>query len=81
MKHEQQVLIEKHKQLQTIIDMNDGQIPLDIFQRLTKDEFIRDNPKEVKLYKTRAAELLKEVERISNEIQNVDIKNEVQKKA
>jgi hypothetical protein len=30
-----------------LLDLNEGQIPLNAYAKLKQDEFIRDNPKEV----------------------------------
>jgi len=78
--HDHQLLIEKNKQLKAIIEINDGEIPLDVFQKLQKDDLIRDNPKEVKYYRTKAQNLLKDVEQLSQEIQDKNIKEEVYRK-
>lgn len=57
--------------------MNDGQIPIDMYNKLKTDEYIGDDPKEVnnfddhycqiEKYKRRADELLKDLEKVSRE--------------
>lgn len=64
LKHEREVLREKEKQIDAIYSISDnGHIPLKHFDRLKKDEYIRENPLEIKKYKARCEELLQSIEK------------------
>jgi len=71
LKYDRQVMTEKHKQLKLVLDMNEGEIPLDVFKKLQKDEYFRDDPREVQKYREHAEELLQEVEELTSGLQAV----------
>jgi hypothetical protein len=77
MKHDHEMLKEKNKQFKVLYEIHEGQLPMEIWDKVKKDDFIRDNPKEVGFYKKKSAALLKEVETISREMSDLEIKYEV----
>jgi len=36
--------------LKLVLDINEGEIPLNVFQKLQKDEYFRDDPREVNFF-------------------------------
>lgn len=76
-KAEHKYLVEKHKQLTLMLDMNDGRLPLELFNRLKNEPFLTDDKSLLEKYKSKANRLLAEVEKLQDELDNANIKEHV----
>jgi len=74
------VLKEKNKQIKMIFELHEGKIPLDIYSKLRRDEFLMDDPRDVSYYRNRANDLLIEVERVSRQLEEVNLKDDYYRK-
>lgn len=78
--HEREILREKNNQLDTLFKMHEGILPRDVVQELTKDPILKHDPIELNHLKDRAGELLLQIERLSQDLEEINIYNEVSQK-
>lgn len=73
-KAEHLFLVEKHKQLSLMLDMNDGRLTLEQFNKIKNEPFLADDSSILEKYKAKANKLLSEVERLQDELDSVNIR-------
>ena len=67
LKYDHSLLIQKHKQLETLISMNNGILPLENYNEYKDDPYIQESANELKAKKEEANYLMNEIEKISKE--------------
>ncbi|EAS01999.1 hypothetical protein TTHERM_00500850 (macronuclear) [Tetrahymena thermophila SB210] len=78
LKHEREILQEKEKQIDAIYHLSEGgQIPFQHFEKLKKDEYIRENPLEIKKYRERCEVLLQQIEKNTLELDKLNMKEDI----
>jgi len=60
-------LMEKHKQLQLMIEINDGKLPRDYLDNIQNEE-LEDNPEEVSRLKRQADSLMSRIQEVTNKL-------------
>ena len=62
------------------LDMNDGRLPYKEFEKFKAMDFIKEDPKEIKMYKKKAEDLVQQVQFLNQEIEKQVIAKEVTNK-
>ena len=60
-------LLEKHKQLRLMIEINDGKLPRDYLENIQREE-LDDNPEEVSRLKRQADSLMTRIQEVTNQL-------------
>lgn len=78
--HEKEVLREKNNQLDLLFKMNEGVLPKELVSELSKDPLLKHDPVELKQLKEQANVLLHKIEHLSQDLEEINIFNDVNKK-
>lgn len=80
LKHEREILREKHNQLDTLYKIHEGILPKEVVNKLSKDPVIKTDNVELTVLKEQAASLLQQVEHLSKTLEDVWIHEDVNSK-
>jgi hypothetical protein len=63
-----------------LLDENGGQQPLSVFKKIKQEEFLKEDQAQIDKYKNQAEELLSEIEHISKDLEDHNIRDSLAKR-